>query len=158
MHASIFQLSTKPISNEDWANKITFEEGVDDWCDYIGDVVTGDKRKSDIICLQNDLCDTFDCEVDGTLVYKGSLDEFRERWALAIRQTAAAISGANIFGLSRWRVENLMKRTHLEVDDMFYLEEWEGHAIPFSELLEFVACKLKKGDRLYIGAIYDFHY
>lgn len=161
MHGRIFQMSSTPIKKADWASPEQFYENSDDFADYIGDEIEGTDRKKDIMGMADCLKELFDLDKTGTaLIYRGNLDEFKQKWADAIHQAAMEITADNVItDLKRRSLQLMIKETHVESSDRFYINEWNGYADALEGLIEWLgARKFKQGKKLYIGAVIDFHW
>lgn len=162
-HSKIFQIGSKPIKEEDYASPEEFYDNSQDFADYIGDELTGDDRREYIKYLADRLKDLFTLdEKCNALVYKGeaAMQQFKEKWAAAIRFAAREITEDNVLESSpRWKVRSISRETHLQSTYRVSIEEWNGYAGPLGDLIEWVACSnFKAGKKLYIGAVIDYHY
>lgn len=155
MHSKIYQVSLEPISEDEYASPSDFYDNSSDFADYIGDEVEGDERKDSIDYLAEELSDVFDLDADNdALVFKG-LDKFKQQWMSAIREKAAAVTEENILEWRpRYMLEQVCRETHIESSRRFSINV--GVAYPMSDLIELVA-SMKPGQRLYIGAVIDYH-
>ncbi len=160
MHSSIYQVSIQPIEVDDYAKPDYFYDNSNDFADYIGEEWTGDNRKEDIKWLAHTLSDLFDLDETGEiLVYKGGMDVFKEKWTAAIHKAAEEVTDDNVLeSMPRWYAKNVCEKTHLYSDYRFSIENWNDYPNPLDELIEYVADKMKPGDKLYIGAVIDFHF
>lgn len=84
---------------------------------------------------------------------------FKNEWANAIVRAASAIKPENILEWQpRYDVRRICEDTHLRTSYRFYIWGCNDYAAPCSELIEYIADKMKQGDKLYIGAVIDYHY
>lgn len=163
MHSRIFQVSIQPIEVDDYAVSSDFYDNSGDFADYIGDEKEGNDRKEDIGNLADTLKDLFTLDEDGeTLTYKGetAMEAFKQAWADHLREEAAKVTADNILDwYSRYGVCAICEETHLYTNYRFKIENWNGDfADAASELISYVAAKMKEGDKLYIGAVIDYHF
>ena len=162
MHSKIFQISSKPISKKDYTDPSTYDDNSSDFADYIGVEVADDEREQYIGYLADNLKDIFTPVGRGVLAYKGedAMRKFKQEWADAIKQQAEELTADNILCNYRlYRISNAIDATHIGTNYRVDIEDWcGGRADPFAELIEWAAYQLKEGDRIYIGAIIDYHY
>lgn len=140
-----------------------FYDNSSDFADYIGDELDGSERREDIGYLADVLSDIFDFDKRSrVLVYKGekAMKKFKGEWAAAIREKAEVLTADNILDwMARYQVEKLCRKTHLDISYRFSIVDWaEGVDEPMEDLICFVAQKMKKGDKLYVGAVIDYHF
>lgn len=162
-YSRIYQIAKHPIDVDDYATSGDFYDNSHDFADYIGDEQKGDDRKEDIESLAQVVSDLFTLDKEhDALVYRGddAMRAFRKAWADALHKAAAAITADNVLDyMGRWEVKALCDDTHLRTSYRVCIEDWAGYAGPMDDLVEFIAYeKLKAGDRLYIGAVIDYHY
>lgn len=163
-HGRIFQVSIKPIDADEWATPDDFYENSGDFADYIGDAQAGDDRQEDIDHLAETLAALFTQDKVGgdTLTYRGeaAMEQFKRDWCEAIREKTKAVLPQNILEWTgRYDVRAVCNETHLRTGYRFKIEDWNGdYADTPAELICYVASKMKEGDKLYIGAVIDFHY
>ena len=159
MHSKIFQVSATPINADNYTSPEFFYDSCSGWADYIGEPCEGDERKDCIKHLQSRFSDLFDLDETGeVLIYKGGLDEFKKEWAEAIRNAAAQINEDTVLKWSKRRdLVRACEETHLETSYRFSIEKWDTYAHAAKEFVEYIADTLKVGDKVYIGAVIDFH-
>ena len=160
-HSKIYQLATKPISKDDYVSPENFYENHEPWADYIGEKVKDEDRDEYIGYLANLLEDVFTYKGDGEFAYKGAdaMRKFLTAWADELRRMAGLLTPDNVLkDLNLWKVRHCCTDTHKDTSKRFYIREWNGWAGPFADVIEWAANQLKKGDRIYVGAIIDFHY
>lgn len=160
MHSKIFQISKSPIDKEDYASPCYYYDNSDEFADYIGDEEEGEFREDCIKYLAKWLSDLF--SYDGkAFVYKGkdALQEFKRKWAEAIKDLASGLTADNILSDGNInKLKALARETHLDTSFRFDIEEWNGWAGPMHDLIDYAEYNLKSGDRIYIGAVIDYHY
>ena len=161
MHGKIFQIGRKPIDKEDYASPDMYYDNSSDFADYIGDAVDEEGRNYHIGWLGNQIKDVFTPVGDGVFAYKGekALQAFKQEWADEIKKLTDGLTGENLFRDGNlYHIRAITKETHVGSAYRFDIGEWcDGVAYPFGELFEYAACKLKEGDRIYVGAIIDYH-
>lgn len=161
-HSKIFQVSEAPIDNDDYKCSLDYYDNHQEFADWIGDEVKDEEeRKKYIEWLVKELDGTFSMGENDTLVFNGKkpLNKFLEAWANKLQELAKSITKDTITSspaLSDLR--NVVSGTHKNSDYRFDIESWTGYAAPLCEFIDFIANRLKKGDKVYIGAIIDFHY
>lgn len=155
MHSKIFQLGSKPISEENYMQPDYYDAS--SFADYIGTEVTDDARKDYIESISRQLNEIFDLDGEA-LVYKGNIDGFIKNWYADIRQKAEDLDETQVNTIQLHVLKSAIDRTHIDTAYRAYIEEWNGWAGPISDLINYVAKKMKVGDRLYIGSIIDYHY
>ena len=161
MHSRIYQVASKPISVEDYDIPECFYDNSDDFADYIGGAVTGDSRLHDIQLLGNALSGLFVPEGTDSFVYLGAeaMNTFKEEWAARLRRLTENLTGDNIMdGGVLYEISETTKCTHRCTYFRVHIEEWNGWAGPFKDIVEWAASQLKKGDRIYVGAVIDYHF
>ena len=162
MHSKIFQISNKPISKEDYADPETYYENSDDFADYIGDEVDEEDREDYYDYMAKNLAGVFTHEGNGVYVYQGAeaLQVFKQEWADYIKEFANDLTADNLFKNQRlYMIRKITEETHIGTSYRVDIAHWaEGVAYPFGELFEYAGRCLKKGDRIYVGAIIDYHY
>lgn len=162
MHSKIFQISNKPIDKEDYQSPDTYYDNSGDFADYIGDEITGKNREDALGYLAELLKDVFKREYPDVFRYKGpeAMQKFKQAWADELRRQAGLLTPDNLFrDQNLFRLRETTQETHLRTGYRVDIAHWaEGVAYPFGELFEYAASQLKQGDRIYIGAIIDYHY
>jgi hypothetical protein len=161
-HSNIFQISDKPITPDEYRTPEDFYENSDDFADYIGDEITDEEERKECIgYLADTIEDVFTHEGDGVFVYKGdeALRKFKQEWLAEIQTQTARLTADNMQNEQNlYRLSAATERTHLNCNYRIKIEEWNGYAGPISDLFEWAESKLKEGDRIYVGAVIDYHY
>lgn len=160
MHSKIFQISNKPISKDDYTSPETYYDNSGDFADYIGDEIEGEEREDCVGYLAHDLRGVFTAAGRDCLVYLGrdALQAFLQEWADDIKAKAAELTADNILVKQRlYNIRATTKETHRRTDYRVHIEEWNGCAGPFGDIIEW-ASQLKEGDHIYVGAVIDYHY
>ena len=162
MHSNIYQISSSPISEENYRNPDTYCDNSCDFADYIGEVYVGKEREDKISGFADIVQDVFCMVEPGVFAYKGktAMRKFKQQWLEELQRKTASLTTGNMFsGLNLFCVAQLTERTHLDVSSRVDISEWTGEvACPLGELFEWADSQLKKGDRFYIGAVIDYHY
>lgn len=162
MHNKIFQISSKPISKDDYTEPETYYENSNNFADYIGDEVKDEKEREDCVgYLAHALRGVFTAVGRDHLVYLGkdALHSFLQEWANDIKSQASDLTADNILTNQRlYNIRATTNDTHRRISYRVDIEEWNGHAGPFEDIIEWAAYKLEKGDSIYIGAIIDYHF
>ena len=161
-HGKIYQLATKPISEDDYVSPEDFYDNHDAYADWVGDAEEGEEREECIGTLADKLKEIFTPVGGGVLVYNGkqAMKAFKQNWVDAIRQKASAITEENVtYHSPRSALRDIVDGTHLDLTERFVIEEWSGnYAEPLAELINYADEHMRKGSKLYIGAVIDFHY
>ena len=159
MHSKIFQISNAPIDVDDYSSPECYYDN-SEFADYIGEPIKGETREECIKYLAESLSDIF--SYDGkALVYKGNdaLHEFKRKWLEAIREITDKLTAGNLMEEHNvYRLRRLTLQTHLDSSFRFDINEWNGWAGPMEDLVEYAGYQLKEGDRIYVGAVIDYHY
>ena len=158
MHSRIYQISTKPIGEYDrLAPEHLYGENYS-FCDYIGIEDDEETRIEDIGYLQETLKDIFALE-DDHLVYKGGLTLFVADWNRYLQNLTFGLQEEqSIHSINMYRIKNATEDTHLGCSFRFYIDEWNGWPGPTADLIDFLQHQVKPGDKLYIGAVIDYHF
>lgn len=161
MHSRIFQVSSEPIGKDEYVSPSDFYDNSNDFADYIGDEIEGEGRDDSVGYLAHELEGVFTAVGRDHLVYLGddALREFKQKWADSIKAQAAELTADNILSDARlYRISLSTEETHVDSSYRFYIEEWNGYAGPFSDIIEWAASRLHEGDSIYIGAVIDYHF
>lgn len=158
MHSAIFQISTKPIG-EDERTKPEYYYEDSYFADYIGDEFEGGDREDAIKSLTASLDGVFKPAGRDCLVYLGkdSLKKFLQAWADDIKANAAELNADNILSEIR-HLKLSVQETHKHSSIRVHIEEYNGWAGPITDLIEFADWKLKEGDKIYVGSVIDYHF
>lgn len=161
-HGKIYQISNKPIDKENYASPMDYYDNSGDFADYIGDRYNDEDRKEAIGYLADLLKDVFEHKGGGEFRYKGkeAMEKFKQAWADELRRKVRLLTPENLFkDQNLYLICATCKETHLRSSYRVDIADWaEGVAYPFGELFEYAASRLKKGDRIYVGAVVDYHY
>ncbi len=162
MHSKIFQISNKPIDREAYVTPSDFYESCEPWADYVGEPVDdADEIREYVKGLADCMKGVLTLNDDNTLTYLGEekLREFKQEWVDYLRSLVIGLTADNILtDQNLWRIEKAVERSHVDRCSRFYIDAWNGWAGPMQDFIEFIDHSLKKGDRIYVGAIIDFHW
>ena len=162
MHSNIYQISSRPISEDEYASPSCYYDNSGDFADYIGDAYEGEEREEKIKNFASIIEGVFDYKGGGEFVYKGyeALGKFKQAWIDELLHKTAALTPDNLFKEQNlFRIWQLTEKTHLDASSRVDISEWCGEcAYPLGELFEWADSQLKKGDRFYIGAVIDYHW
>ena len=162
MHSKIFQISSKPISKDEYTSPETYYDNSSDFADYIGDEVKDKEERDNCVgYLAHVLRGVFTAVGRDHLVYLGedALRKFLQEWADDIKAKAAELTADNILSNQRlYNIRATTEETHLRTDYRVHIEEWNGLPGPLGDIIEWAASQLKEGDSIYIGAIIDYHF
>ena len=161
-HSKIFQISRKPIDPDDYKSPSDYYDDHRDFADWIGDEVDDeDDRKHCIECLVKELDGVFSIGENDTIVFNGSkpLNKFLESLANQLKGLVNGMKKETLVSGSVLRNLRLMATdTHKYSDYRIDIEDYTCCAAPLCDLIDYAAWELKKGKKLYIGAIIDYHY
>ncbi len=161
MHGKIYQISLAPIGKGDYASPSDYYENSDDFADYIGDELEDDERESSLSSFANNVSGVFSACGDGVFVYNGddALLQFSQKWIDRIKEMANGLDPDNFLSNDRlYHLSSVTTRTHPDLYMRVHIMDWNGYAGPASDLFEWARYHLKEGDKIYIGAIIDFHF
>ena len=110
-HYKIFQISTQPISEDDYISPSDFEEECyNDWRDYMDDELTPEEQMEAI--EDNDpIFEKFFERKGRELIFKGA-DEFIKEWIKCAQDTAAKLTPND--SLSFWDLKKISEQSHHE--------------------------------------------
>ena len=160
MHSIIYQISTEPIDDNDYLDIHRIVAGETASISYVYEN-SEDGRKVDIRFLLEHILPKgmFTPIEESTLTYNGGFAIWRKSHFDNIKAISAELTPANVM---KWNgpIGQLKKAiiNPLGVDALFVTEFYggTGTAERSADLMDIIA-RLKKGDRLYIGAILGYH-
>ena len=160
MHSTIYQISTKPIAENDYLNIDRIVVGENASISYVCEN-SEDGRKFNIRFLLEHILPKgmFTPIEESTLTYNGGFAIWRKSHFDNIKAISAELTPANVM---KWNepIGQLKKAiiNPLGTDALFVTEFYggAGTAERSADLMDIIA-RLKKGDRLYIGAILGYH-
>lgn len=162
MHSNIYQISSRPISEDEYATPSRYYDNSGDFADYIGEAYGGVARGEKIENFADIIKDVFAYKGGGVFEYKGNeaMRKFKQAWIDELRSKVDALHITTLLCspyLSN--IRQLTEKTHLDASSRVDIAEWCGDcAYPLGELFEWADSQLKKGDRFYIGAVIDYHF
>ena len=160
MHSTIYHISTDPLAENDYLNIDRIQAGKNASISYLYEN-SEDGRKFDIRFLLEHILPKgmFTPIEESTLTYNGGFAMWRKSHFDNIKAISAELTPANVM---KWNgpIGQLKKAiiNPLGVDALFVTEFYDGAgtAERSADLMDIIA-RLKKGDRLYIGAILGYH-
>lgn len=158
MHSTLFQIATSPIKEEDFLSEcsIPFGEGTE--LDYL-DERTGKERLELIKVLGEEILPhgMFILEGEDRLVYQGGYQKWAEKWVKDIHEKAKAVTVENVTEWigAAYRLQKAIENP-FDCGTRFCID---GDTAPEkSAALMATVSRMKKGDSLYIGSVFDFHW
>lgn len=160
MHSRIFQISTEPISKENYLNEDTLEQGDFAPYDYCSEI-NAEQRRWNIKRLVNEVLPKgmFELTSEDTMRYNGGIEQWKEEYVANIRAKAEAI---NVDNMLSWNTRNELEKAiknPLRTDNHFYLngDGCQSFAEESFAFMDFV-CSLEPDTILYIGGVIDYHF
>lgn len=162
MHSLIFQVSTNPIHKEDFINPDRINEGEMAYIDYASEL-NETERKHHIKRIVEYLLPKglFTLNPDReSVTYKGGYTEWSKVYAEGIRERANAINPSNLMKGTGpvWQLQKYILNP-LATDCLFISAFYggEGTAERSRSLMKIVS-DLTIGQKLYFGAVFDYHF
>lgn len=160
MHSTIFQISTKPIAENDFLHIDNIVAGEMASISYVSE----NKEygcQFDIKCLVGHILPKgmFTLSAEDTLTYNGGFNMWKKAHFDNIKALSAKLTPANVMkwsgpiGQLRKAISNPLGTNALFVTDFY---GGVGTAECSADLMDMVS-GLKKGDKLYLGAILGYH-
>ena len=158
MHSTLYQIATAPIEEKYFLNEdsIPCGEGAD--LDYV-DERKGENRLKLIKVLVSEILPQgmFQLKGNDRLEYQGGYDEWRIKWVDEIHEKANAVTVGNV---NEWAGATYQLQKALEnpfgCGTLFCID---GEAYPEkSAALMRNVSYMEKGDCLYIGSVFDYHW
>lgn len=162
MHSIIYQISNQPISKEEHIGVDHIEAGDMTSLDYAYES-SEEERKENIRCLVEHILpkEMFSLNEDGeTIVYQSGFAEWRKSYLDTIHTRMADINEENIM---KWvgPAYQLQKAilNPLCTDALFVTDFSNGYGLAerSRELMTIIG-SLEIGDKLYIGAVFGYHF
>lgn len=162
MHSKIFQLSTEPISKEEYIGTENIENGEIVSIDYAYET-RDEERKELIATLVNEVLPEgmFTISPDEeSLTYNGSFPQWCKDYLRLLQTKTAEITTANVmewigpaFQLQKAIVNPLMT-------DILFVTDFAACYALAERSREFMTMvnRMHKGDKLYVGAILGYHF
>ena len=169
MHSYVFQLSQNIVKREDW---LTEDEVYENILGSLGSnaAESVEELSEDNRCMAitNLVCkwlpsELFETNGDGSFTYMGGLEEWiRSVYIPKIRLLASQIRPDKVFRLgvgSAYEVEKAIKNP-LNLDSLFIMQANHHHsrAMRSGDFIEDYVSFLKPGDRIYVGAVFDYNF
>ena len=158
MHSRIFQLSSVPIDTDEYADASSVADS-DERIDYAIEI-HGEERFAEINFLVEHILPKgmFTLESDGeTITYQGGIEQWRRDHVERLHGVANSITSQNVHGtIKRYELKQ-------EIDwplgyyTMFVPDE-EQCAYDNGNYMAYYVSKLKVGDQLHVGAVFDYHH
>ncbi len=160
MHSTIYQISTEPIAERDILRIDHIVAGEMASISYVCEN-NEEGRKFDIKCLVEHLLPKgmFTLSDDNSLIYNGGFTMWKKTHFENIKALSAQLTQANVMkwsgpvGQLKKAISNPLGTAALFVTEFY---GGGGTAECSSDLMDMVS-KLKKGDKLYLGAILGYH-
>ena len=149
MRNYIFEISTKPIDDEDECiGEEMFYDLVGDRCEYVEELKDDEAQQ-----VLNRLADILNgvCSVNGRELTTLNLDEFLADWKFTLVHHLDDVGCLHPdFITSVDKLQWLCEQTHKGVDDLFYLTGWSNSADDYREFVRYVR-ELGPDKKLYVG-------
>ncbi len=160
MHSTIYQISTEPIEERDLLRIDNIIAGEMASISYVNEN-DDEGRKFDIKCLVENILPKgmFTLSDENTLSYNGAFNMWRKSHFDKIKVLSAQLKPANVMkyngpiGELKKAIVNPLGTSALFVTDFY---GGAGTAECSVDLMDMVST-LKKGDKLYLGAILGYH-
>ena len=157
MHDYIFQIATEPISEDAKVEPICYEDYETVFADYIGEALGEAARLKAITDLAKSFSPLFDLEDDVLIVKDPDAFILENIMLIKHRASILSIDRKNLFGILD-SISKSIEKTHKQIDSRFFINEWNGWAGTAFDLIEFIRFCCKKGTKLYVGSVVEFHY
>ncbi len=159
MLSTIYQISTKPIQEDELLDRDLISEGDEVNISYVKNPC--DDRSKFVAYLVNNVLPEgmFQVADENTIIYNGGYEGWLETQCQKIKALSYSLNPANpkdckytFFSLRRSLVDPLA------TSDLFvtFFHDGVGVAERSSEIMNIIR-DLKKGDKLYLGSIYTYH-
>jgi hypothetical protein len=161
MHAKVYQITKRRVDKENYLNENTLTQGDSSDYDYCSEI-SEEERVESIDTLVNQILPKgmFTLVGSDELVFNGGNYEWIHKWVDAIHKKSDEVTAENVTHWigAAYQLQKVINNP-LGTDSHFYLSEstTQTFAEPSAELMRMV-CKLRKGERLYIGGIIDYHF
>ena len=161
MHAKVYQITKHRVDEDNILNENTLEQGDSSDYDYCSEI-SEEERAESIDTLLNDILPKGMFTLNGSdeLVFNGRTTEWIHSWVNAIHKKAEDVNVENVIHWigAAYQLQKVINNP-LATDSHFYLSENTSQTFceESAELMRMV-CKLRIGDKLYIGGIIDYHF
>lgn len=163
MHSTIYQISNSPIDKADYLKPELITPGEFVTIDYVGEPYTMDgQRANQILHFLNVTMPTgmFSLNHDYSLTFQGKFDEWKKSYYENVKEWCDLMTPDNMlayigpaFQVMK-TINNPLNSDRLLVTDTY---DRMGTAEKSGEFFRTFIRKLKPGDKIYFGAIYDYH-
>lgn len=159
MHSLIIQLDEKPVDSKNWLRESDLDDI--DYIDYV-DPCYGKGRieafEHFVKCVLPQEMFTVEQEDECfCLIYKGGVAEYSKRWLQRLRDKVNVLTPENVF---RFPALDEIKRVLSRAlgDTLFVMNGWtDRYPEESTEFLAYLST-LKPGTKLYVGALFDYHF
>ena len=161
MHAKVYQITKHRVDEDNILNENTLEQGESTDYDYCSEI-SEEERAESISTLVNDILPKgmFTLVGSDELVFNGGTTEWIHNWVNAIHEKSEDVNVGNVTHWigAAYQLKKVINNP-LGTDSHFYLSETttQTYGEESAELMRMV-CKLRIGERLYIGGIIDYHF
>ena len=161
MHAKVYQITKHRVDEDNFLNENTLEQGESTDYDYCSEI-SEEERAESIGTLVNDILPKgmFTLVGSDELVFNGGTTEWIHNWVNAIHEKSDDVNVGNVTHWigAAYQLKKVINNP-LGTDSHFYLSETttQTYGEESAELMRMV-CKLRIGERLYIGGIIDYHF
>ena len=160
MHSTIYQIDIKPIAETDLLRLDNIVAGEMASISYVSEN-NEEGRQFDLKCLVEHILPKgiFTLSAEDTLTYNGGFNMWKKAHFDKIKELSAKLTPANVM---KWRgpIGQLKKAISnpLGTNALFVTEFYGGGGTAecSADLMDMVS-ELKKGDKLYLGAILGYH-
>ena len=161
MHAKVYQITKRRVDKENYLNENTLTQGDSSDYDYCSEI-SEEERAESIDTLVNQILPKGMFTLIGSdeLVFNGGTPEWTQQWVINIHEKARDVTAKNVTNWigAAYQLQKVVNNP-LATDSHFYLSEdnTQTYGEESAELMRMV-CKLRIGERLYIGGIIDYHF
>lgn len=169
MHSFVFELGKNPIKKENWLSDDSAYDTIlttlgSNAASEVASLTEGERAEAitNLVCKWLP-CEMFETNADGTFTYTGGIEEWvRNVYIPRIKELASLIRPDKVFGLgvgSAYEVEKAIKNP-LDLDSIFVINHgsYYSHAMRSGDFIEEFVKDLAPGDRIYVGAVFDYHF
>ena len=161
MHAKVYQITRQRVDEDNILNENTLEQGESTDYDYCSEI-SEEERTESINTLVNNILPKgmFTLVGSDELVFNGGTTEWIHNWVNAIHEKSEDVNVGNVTNWigAAYQLKKVINNP-LGTDSHFYRSETttQPYGEESAELMRMV-CKLRIGERLYIGGIIDYHF
>ncbi len=156
MHSTIYQIGTKPFTEEQLLDPDTLEVGENSLLDYAYDI-SAEVRAVNIRILVETILPAgmFTIDSDNNLIYQGGFKIWRKTYFDKVKNLTNALTPANIMGNGR-QLSDLKHSLDNPLNTVRLFECGDGE-IKYSISIMRLVDGLNKGDKLYVGSVLGYH-